>query len=268
MLFDSLFDSGYEIINFPGSILNKDRYIRWHRERRSGHGLNQTTCEGVGVTLRLASAHSPAVRSLVEFIHSDSFKSAISNKLSVDSQGLRFDAGLQKYLDGYEISPHPDVRDKALTFMININPSPDAVDQEHHTSLLRFRKEYQYVEAYWRGHPLEDRCWVPWDWCDAVRVHNQNNSLIAFAPSDDTMHAVRARYDHLRYQRTQLYGNFWRKSSSVDSGPSWIDFSIGKTSREPTNFRGKLGRLLPSTLRKFATSILYRRSRVNDDRLK
>lgn len=36
-----------------------------------------------------------------------------------------------------------------------------------------------------------------------------------FSPSDDTLHAVKARYDHLVAQRTQMYGNLWYEKQSL-----------------------------------------------------
>ena len=52
-LFDALFDNGYKIINFPGCITNKVKYIRWHREKHRQHNVNNSACEGFGITLRL-----------------------------------------------------------------------------------------------------------------------------------------------------------------------------------------------------------------------
>ena len=268
-LFESLFDVGYEIINFPGSVLNKDRYIEWHKSRRPDHGLNQSSCEGFGVTLRLAQPQSPVISELLTFIGSREFKSALACRFGIDASGLQFDAGLQKYLDGYEISPHPDVRRKALTFMVNINPSYDSQFNQHHTQLLRFRPGYQYVQEYWKARPAEERCWVPWDWCESEKTHSQNNSLIAFIPSDDTMHSVKAAYDHLVYQRTQLYGNFWYLADRTGVGPIWEDFVIKPSSaRARRNFRGKLIEWLPKPAGDFVRRLVYRRAPVNVNRLK
>lgn len=268
-LFESLFDVGYEIINFPGSVLNKDRYIEWHKTRRADHGLNQSSCEGFGVTLRLTRPRSPAVYELLAFIGSTEFQAALARRFDIDASGLQFDAGLQKYLDGYEISPHPDVRRKALTFMVNINPSHESQFSQHHTQLLKFRPEYQYVQEYWRGRPAEERCWVPWDWCEAEKTHSQNNSLIAFMPSDETMHSVKAAYDHLGYQRTQLYGNFWYEIDRAGAGPIWEDLVIKPSSvRARRNFRGKVIEWLPKPVGDFVKRLVYRSAPVNVDRLK
>ncbi len=38
---------------------------------------------------------------------------------------------------------------------------------------------------------------------------SENNSMILFHPDNNpaTMHAIRLNYNHLKYQRTQIYGN-------------------------------------------------------------
>jgi hypothetical protein len=74
-----------------------------------------------GVVVRLNTPDSEILRELKTFIASDSFNKALAQKFDVKLESCSKDAGIQKYLDGYEISPHPDVRKKALTFMVNIN---------------------------------------------------------------------------------------------------------------------------------------------------
>ena len=45
------------------------------------------------------------------------------------------------------------------------------------------------------------------------------------------MHAVKAKYNHLKYQRTQFYGNLWYKQEILKFKPNWQDFII-KSSKE------------------------------------
>ena len=47
-----------------------------------------------------------------------------------------------------------------------------------------------------------------------VKQQKQNNSIVIFSPSFDTMHAVKASYCHLGGQRTQAYGNLWFKEDN------------------------------------------------------
>ncbi len=85
---------------------------------------------------------------------------------------------------GYEISPHPDICQKALTYMVNVNPSEASETADHHTHYLKFRPEYKYVQAYWEGNLDVNRCWVPWEWCESVKTQTANNSIFIFAPSE------------------------------------------------------------------------------------
>ena len=79
---------------------------------------------------------------------------------------------------------------------------------------LQFKKEYEHVYKTWEKGDLE-REWVPWDWCETVKKHTKNNSIIMFTPSHKTLHAVRMDYPHTRFQRTQIYGNLMYPGRSV-----------------------------------------------------
>jgi hypothetical protein len=74
---------------------------------------------------------------------------------------------------------------------------------------LRFKPEKQFIAEFWKNDNTFDPDWVPWEWCETMKLLNKNNSLVMFAPSHDTLHAVKLRYDHLPFQRTQIYGNLW-----------------------------------------------------------
>ncbi len=118
------------------------------------------------------------------------------------------------------------------------------------TAYLEFCDEYRHVPQYWREHPQQDRCWVPWNWCRTIKRQTANNSLVVFSPDDTTLHAVRADYDHLGHQRTQLYGNFWRRESPAGAGPHWEDFLHGRTGpRYRPPMAGRIASLLPARLR-------------------
>lgn len=221
-LFHKLFDAGYKVVSFPGCITERRAYIDWH----AGQSVKQrphTACEGFGITLRLYEPTTPAIRELNEFLLSEKWNRALADKFGVDYDGCVSDNGIQKYLDGYEISPHPDIRRKALTFMVNINPHANAEQLEHHTHYLRFKAERQHIPEYWKENLDVERCWVPWDWCETVKTQPENNSIVIFSPSFDTMHAVRARYDHLAAQRTQLYGNLWYPVDRTLNEVEWED---------------------------------------------
>jgi hypothetical protein len=243
-LFDRLFDQGYEIIGFPGCILDKDQYIRWHRHKKISRNNRKTntSCEGFGITLRLMNPQTSILKELLSFLDSEDFNAALAAKFDLAREDVLFDSGLQKYLDGYEISPHPDLRQKAATYMVNINPGPDAETRTHHTHYLVFKDRYKYVQTYWDGHPDHDRCWVPWNWCTTERVQSENNSIVLFSPRNDTMHAVKADYNHLANQRTQLYGNVWYREVTSTAAPQWENLNIDL---HPSKFNAAIKAIAP-----------------------
>lgn len=240
-LFETLFTTGYKMVPFPGAITDHKKYIK---SRIKGNKIEQhSACESAGVVLRLTEPKSQVLIDLKEFISSIEFNSVLAEKFNVQIEKCTMDSGLQKYLDGYEISPHPDLRKKALTFMVNINSSPYSEKQNHHTHYMKFNKKYEYVNSFWQGNSDVERCWVPWDWCQTVKQQSKNNSIVVFAPSNDTIHAVKADYDHSRYQRTQIYGNLWYLDKAsygfkrTEKRLDWwdIDLSNNKVETQPKN---------------------------------
>ena len=244
-LFRSLFDLGYKIIDFPGCIQDRTNYIRWHRNKEKS-SITNTACEGFGMTVRMAAASTPIIQSLIEFVSGDAFQDALAEKYGIRRDDVVYDCGIQKYLDGYEISPHPDIRKKALTYMVNINPGADSEAQDHHTHYLQLKDKYKYVQSFWAGNPKQERCWVPWDWCESIKIQNLNNSMVIFSPSSDTMHAVKANYDHLASQRTQIYGNFWYHRVPIEAEPRWEDLEIQARRPEVAFWRRTVKAVLPA----------------------
>lgn len=207
-LLAKLFERGFRIIPFPGSSASRQEYLDWHAEHIAGHRYHPT-CERFGVTLRLMESASAILRELNRFLLSDEFIKVFAERFDIPLDSFVFDCGIQKYLDGYEISPHPDIRAKAFTFMADINSNPRSEKENHHTHYMRFIPERRYIQSFWEGNPQIQRCWVPWDWCETGAVQRENNSIVIFAPGNDTLHAVMAEYSHLAHQRTQIYGNLW-----------------------------------------------------------
>jgi len=104
---------------------------------------------------------------------------------------------------------------KALTWMLNINPGADAEQADYHTHYLRFKDQWRFIGEFWKTNLQFDRDWLPWDWCETVKRQRTNNSIVLFSPSNDTIHAVKANYDHLRTQPTQFYGNLWDEKQDL-----------------------------------------------------
>jgi hypothetical protein len=209
-LVNELEAQGYQPIPFPGTTTDVETYLAWHGSGRRQNGVNNVNCEGFGITYRLMRPEPGSMLAhLDRFLRSDAFWQTLAAKFGIDLAAVETDSGIQKYLDGCEISPHPDVRRKALTFMVNINPAAESETLDYHTHTMRFRPDYEHVRQGWATDLSRDRGWVSWDWCETVSQQRDNNSMVIFAPADDTLHAVRASYDHLRTQRTQCYGNLW-----------------------------------------------------------
>lgn len=226
-LFETLDEFAYEQIQFPGCTPDRETYLDWRRSGGRREGMH-TAVEGFGAVLRLTTGKSPIIEALMEFIESERFNQVLADRFGIDLTNIRQVNAIQKYLDGYEISPHPDVRAKALTYMVNINPHSNAETLQHHTHYLKFKPGKNYIQRVWEQYKQVDRCWVPWDWCHSQWQQSANNSMVIFAPCDSSMHAVKACYNHLNAQRTQIYGNHWMRGSDPSvrtvAKPSWEQF--------------------------------------------
>tara|TARA_B100001939_G_C16877778_1_gene589449 strand:- start:49 stop:1029 length:981 start_codon:yes stop_codon:yes gene_type:complete len=247
-MFEHLFHSGYKIIDFPGCIQHSKDYIKWHQDKKVTQSTN-TTCESFGMTLRLMSMNSQLLSELNHFFQTDAVREILANRFNLKIEELYFDHGIQKYLDGYEISPHPDIRRKALTYMLNINPNDQAHQAIHHTHYLTLKKEYEFIEKFWRNRADVERCWLPWDWCETNFIQNKNNSIVIFSPNNSTLHAVKAEYDHLSAQRTQMYGNFWYKTNKPLKKISWEAFDLDSFIHNDKTRARSLLNYLPDSLK-------------------
>jgi hypothetical protein len=212
-LLQTLEHSHYSPEPFPGCTTNIDHYRTWFHSNRTER-FESDLLEGFGIAFRLRQYDSPLIQSLIEFLNSNAFHAAIKAKFE-RTGNTRVETAIQKYLSGYEISPHPDIRKKCLTYMVNINTEPASEAADIHTHLLEFDADHQHIYQYWQDHADHDRCWVPWSWCESQWQHRANNSIVMFAPDDRSLHAVKLEYDHLPWQRTQIYGNLWYRKGSV-----------------------------------------------------
>lgn len=224
-LIKTLKNKDYSSIKFPGCTTSIKEYLKWYNNKKSKNIYNEDIVEGFGMAWRLMSIGTKEVSNIINFFNSDQFHSALQTKFQI-SKPNKITTVIQKYLTGYEISPHPDIRSKCLTYLININTDDTASDKDIHTHLLKFKEKYKYVYDYWKSNPKIDRCWVPWNWCVTEKYISKNNSLVMFAPSNDTLHAVKLNYDHLTSQRTQLYGNLWYTDKVKCKSSYWSDLPL------------------------------------------
>ena len=225
------------------------------------------------MALRLFEFRSQILEEINRFLASEEFNRTIARKFGIDFDACVIDGGIQKYLDGYEISPHPDIRKKAATFMVNINPSDKSEEIDYHTHYLKFDAGHHYVESFWRGNQTVDRAWVPWDWAISVKQQTKNNSIVLFSPSDDTLHGVKVDYDHLETQRTQLYGNLWYRENPARSKIEWEELDLsrvtvesGQASRLTSSARVRrtVASALPASVKGKIKKIIQRRAQDAD----
>ena len=232
-LINGLIEKGFSPITMAGATINVDSYIEL---RNKGEKLNaeNSACEALGVVLRLEKIKSSILKSVTNFLYGENFNKTVAEKFEIKFDDCFIDGGIQKYLDGYEISPHPDIRRKATTFMININPSKKSEKMNHHTHYSILKNKYSYLREFWEYNKEIDRCWIPWDWTQTIKQQTKNNSVVLFSPDNDTIHAVKANYDHLVTQRTQLYGNLWYKNPKPTESLKWEELDI-KSKLSPMN---------------------------------
>ena len=213
-LFERLDEAKYERIDFPGCARSKEEYVAWLADG-AGSADTNPNCEAQGLAFRLGEAGTEIIGALDDFFHAPELTDLLVEKFGL-TLPVTMEGGVQKYLHGYEISPHPDIRKKALTWMLNVNPMPASEDEEFHTHYMRLTPERAYIAELWRANPTVETCWLPWAWCETVARQTANNSIVFFSPGPDTLHGVRAHYDHLPAQRTQFYGNLWYDPADLD----------------------------------------------------
>lgn len=205
-LIDELHRSGYDTIQFPGCVASESEYLDWFhgRSKKKWHA----TTESFGIVFRLNNSANEDLVDLNSYFHSNSFVDMLIEKFQI-SDPVTLDTGLQKYLHGYEISPHPDIRRKALAWMLNVNPGKVTQKINYHTLYLKLKDQWAVISEFWRGNKDIDRDWLPWDWCEPEKQQTENNSMVFFRPCLNSLHAVKADYDHLVSQHTQYYSHRW-----------------------------------------------------------
>lgn len=208
-LLRTLKNEGYACHEFPGCTTDETEYLQYLETGEVKDKSQLFNTDALGMAFYIREFKNPAIKALIDYLKSDEFHETLRKKFDIEKP-TRIDTYIQKYLTGYEISPHPDVRAKSLTYLMNIN-QPGAEELDIHTQLLKFTPEHADQYTYWDEHPEVDRSWVPWDWCYTVKEIRKNNALIMFEAHNRSLHAIKLDYNHLPLQRTQLYGNLWYK---------------------------------------------------------
>lgn len=216
-MINGVLKAGYKPVPFPGCTTDVHEYLSQIESNKKIKYHNDDILEGFGMSMRMQSYHSHTLQHLMHFLNTEEFKKVCMNKFG-KTGAVTIETAIQKYLTGYEISPHPDIRKKCLTYMVNINPHKD---ESLGTHFMKFKDDKKLIQDYWENTPTVDRCWVPWDWCETEFKQEKNNSITMFAPSNNTIHAVKLDYDHKQYQRTQIYGNTWYKNARNLTRENW-----------------------------------------------
>lgn len=197
---------GYKVQNFPGCTSDLGEYIRHYKNNSFPKFRKGTPVSSYGITFRLSEIGNKKINEIIKYMNGDEFKEALETKFKISNK-TEIITAIQKNLSHYEISPHPDIRSKALTYLLNINKDSYVDNEPVHTHLLKFNEEWKHIQNYWENNINVERTWVPWEWCSTIKTTNKNNSIVLFAPSNDTLHAAKMIYDHNKFQRTQIYGN-------------------------------------------------------------
>ena len=92
---------------------------------------------------------------------SKSFIDALLSKFNISGVDIEYDASSKNILMANEIIPHPDIRRKLLTFMVNINPSNSSESNNHHTHIQSLKKKYSFISDFWRDNRHIESIWVP-----------------------------------------------------------------------------------------------------------
>ncbi len=222
-IYNELVKNGWKIQQFPGCTSNWNDYKKYI-EKHVKYSSNDPV-ENIGITFRLHNYKNDFIKKLIEFMNSNEFHKTLKEKFNI-KEATNIITAIQKNLTGYEISPHPDVRKKCLTYLLNINNNTEIENLDCNTHLLEFKNEYKYIQEYWEKNKDVERCWVPWEWCNTVKKMNKNNSMIIFHPDNNpaTLHAITLNYNHLKYQRTQIYGNLMYKYFSKSKKSKYKNF--------------------------------------------
>jgi hypothetical protein len=213
-LCNMLLEKKYNPVSFPGCTTDIEKYLLHHEFKEQIKYKTPELTEGVGISFRLSEYEDDLLKSLIQFLNSSLFLDTLKNKFNKKGK-VAVETAVQKYVDGYEISPHPDIRRKCLTYMVNINPSNNSENINYHTHYMKLKDEYSEIYNFWKNETDTDRCWIPWSWAYTVKRQTKNNSIVIFAPDYDTLHAVKADYNHLKTQRTQFYGNLWYAPNKI-----------------------------------------------------
>lgn len=183
----------YKKVHYPGAKLSKEELTK----RPTGTGLVYALKEDY---------HKGNIK-LNQILDSEEFKQALFKKLNIPKNIDGWNVyQINKDLNGYEISPHPDITGKVITYQLNLS-NTDALDNydlgtRFHSIKPEFLKDIKQLSK------KKPRPWGKWNWFDKGKsIPYKQNTFMAFAPSDISYHSVKLEnYPQEKYQRTMLRG--------------------------------------------------------------
>ena len=162
---------------------------------------------GVGLVYALKEEYSKNNIKLNKILNSEDFKNVLFKKLNIP---INIDGWnvfqINKDLNGYEISPHPDITGKVITYQINLSNTDNLDNYDLSTKFHSIKPEcLKYIDALSKKNK---RPWGKWEWFDKGKsIPYKQNTFMAFAPSDISYHSVKLEnYPQEKYQRTMLRG--------------------------------------------------------------
>ena len=216
---------GYQPSWLPGSTDNVEDYLASRTEKKE-ISMN-TTCKSKGMAFALKrKSGGSALDEVINYMRCDKYWETIYDKCNINKNDKQRYVAYTKYLDGHEISPHTDSRHKPVTFLLNLNHKNLKIPNESNTRIMKLKKEYRYIAEYWKYNKNVDRCWLPWECCETINIHSKNNSLLIIPASNISFHAIKLDYNHLKSQRSMIYGSAWGKSERFYECPTWEDLEI------------------------------------------
>ena len=141
-VYKELIENGWKIQDFPGCITNWNDYKKYIENDKNKEFIYENPIENVGITFRLHNYKNIMIKNLIEFMNSNKFHETLREKFNINRETSIISA-IQKNLSGYEISPHPDIRQKCLTYLLNINNNSEIEYLDCNTHLLEFKNEYK-----------------------------------------------------------------------------------------------------------------------------
>ena len=162
---------------------------------------------GIGLVYALKEEYSKNNIELNTILTSKDFKEVLFKKFKIPTNIDGWNVfQINKDLNGYEISPHPDITGKVITYQINLSNMDTLDNYDLGTKLHRIKPEcLKYIKEI---SSIKKRPWGKWEWFDeGISIPYKQNTFMAFAPSDISYHSVKLEnYPQEKCQRTMLRG--------------------------------------------------------------